>query len=608
MMKNRLSTFLLCLLMVNSVYGQAPEPFGPLPSARQLKWHEMEYYMFVHFNINTFTDLEWGQGSESPGLFNPTAFDAKQWARIAKQAGMKGIIITAKHHDGFCIWPSAYTEHSVKNSPWKNGKGDVLKELQAACAAYGLKMGVYLSPWDRNHKDYGKPEYISYFRNQLKELLTNYGDIFEVWFDGANGGTGYYGGANEKREVDRKTYYDWDNTWDLVRSLQPEANIFSDAGPDIRWVGNEDGMANAENWALLKRDEAWPGWPLYQQLTTGHIDGTHWLPAEADVSIRPGWYYHQAEDNRVKTVNQLLDIYYGTVGRNASFLLNVPVDRRGLIHPADSAALMQLRLQLDKDFSLDKALKKNATASQVRLNQPRFAADKINDGKDETYWATDDFTRTGSVMIDLGEKTKINRFLVKEYIQLGQRVEAFKLDSWNGKEWQNIAEETTIGYKRILRFPVVETSKIRLTIVKAKACPLISTASVYYAPEPVVAKSVVQKIDRSYLEPERKEWKAVQGAFIIDLKKEYKLDELSYIPMKNKKGLISAYAIFVSRDNKKWQKIAEGEFANIKNNPIPQSVSFPAVSARYIKLNAIGIIDNEKNADFEQIKLRKSNP
>ena len=299
----------------------------------------MEFYAFVHFNMNTFTNMEWGFGNENPELFNPTDLDCRQWARVCKEAGMKGIILTAKHHDGFCLWPSEYTEHSVKNSPWKNGKGDVVRELSEACKEYGLKMGIYLSPWDRNNADYGKPEYITYFRNQLRELLTNYGDIFEVWFDGANGGTGYYGGANEERRIDRTTYYDWENTRKIVRELQPMACMFSDAGPDIRWVGNEQGWAGKTNWCTLNRDDFAPGVVSdLKFLQQGQEDGTDWVPAEVDVSIRPGWYYHPSEDHKVKSLPQLLDIYYHSVGRNASFLLNLPVDKRGLVNENDVQA------------------------------------------------------------------------------------------------------------------------------------------------------------------------------------------------------------------------------------------------------------------------------
>jgi len=280
---------------------QSPEPVLPIPSERQLAWHDMEFYAFVHFNMNTFSNMEWGFGDEDPKLFNPTDLDCRQWAKVCKDAGMKGIILTAKHHDGFCLWPSKYTEHSVKNSAWKNGEGDVVGELAAACKEYGLKLGIYLSPWDRNHPDYGKPEYITYFRNQLRELLTNYGDIFEVWFDGANGGTGYYGGAREERRIDRTTYYDWENTRKIVRELQPNACMFSDAGPDIRWCGNEQGWVRETNWCTLNRDDFAPGVVAdLEDLRSGQENGTHWVPAEVDVSIRPGWYYHPSEDHKVK--------------------------------------------------------------------------------------------------------------------------------------------------------------------------------------------------------------------------------------------------------------------------------------------------------------------
>ncbi len=292
-MKHILILLLFSTLFLSCNQTQPPEPIGPLPAERQLKWHELEFYAFVHFNMNTFTDIEWGTGGESPELFNPTELDLRQWARVCKEAGMKGIILTAKHHDGFCLWPSAYTAHSVKKSPWKEGKGDVVRELADACEEFGLKLGLYLSPWDRNHAEYGTDAYITYFRNQLTELMSNYGELFEVWFDGANGGTGYYGGANEERRVDRKTYYDWPVTRQIVRELQPSAVMFSDAGPDVRWVGNEAGWAGETNWSLLRRDEFYPGSPNYKDLTSGHEDGTHWLPAEVDVSIRLRWYYQQ---------------------------------------------------------------------------------------------------------------------------------------------------------------------------------------------------------------------------------------------------------------------------------------------------------------------------
>jgi alpha-L-fucosidase len=429
--------------------------------------------------MNTFTNKEWGFGDEAPALFNPAELDCRQWARICKNAGMKGIIITAKHHDGFCLWPSDYTEHSVKNSPWKNGQGDLLRELADACNEYGLKMGVYLSPWDRNNADYGKSEYIDYYRNQLREILTEYGEIFEVWFDGANGGTGYYGGKNETRMIDRKTYYDWPNTHKIVRELQPGACMFSDAGPDVRWCGNEQGWINATNWNLLRLDEYFPGCDCAEQLRTGDENGTHWVPAEVDVSIRPGWFYHESEDTLVKSWSDLLDIYLKSVGRGASLLLNIPVDKRGLIHENDSDQLVKFAEKIRSDFADEKAAPGMITATNVRGDDKKYAASNINDRDKATYWATDDSVTVASIFIDFKEPTEIHYFVVQEYIKLGQRVEAFTVEALVENHWIEIASGTTIGYKRILSFTPVNAMCVRFSIRESKACPVISNIELY---------------------------------------------------------------------------------------------------------------------------------
>jgi alpha-L-fucosidase len=332
-----------------------PAPYGPVPSARQLRWHEREIYGFLHFTVNTFTDKEWGYGDEPESVFDPTDFDADQIVGAAKAGGLTGLILTAKHHDGFCLWPSKLTEHSVKKSPWRGGKGDVVCEISEACRRQGLAFGIYLSPWDRNHPEYGRPSYLEYYRGQLRELMTSYGPIFEVWFDGANGGDGYYGGARETRTIDRRTYYDWPSTWQVVRDLQPEAVMFSDAGPDVRWVGNEKGVAGDPSWATLNRAEFAPGEADEARLNRGDRPGTHWLPAECDVSIRPGWFYHPGEDDEVKTPHDLLDLYFESVGRGASLLLNVPPDRRGRVHESDEQSLRGFRKLLDATFGTDLA-------------------------------------------------------------------------------------------------------------------------------------------------------------------------------------------------------------------------------------------------------------
>lgn len=467
-----------------------PEAYGPVPSENQLRWQEMQFYAFVHFSLNTYTDQSWGFGNEDIKLFNPTALDCRQWARICKNAGMKGIILTVKHHCGFCLWPSKYTEYSVKNAPWKNGKGDVVREMADACKEYGLKLGIYLSPWDRNRADYGKPEYITYFRNQLTELLTNYGPIFEIWFDGANGGSGYYGGANETRTIDRKTYYDWPNTYKLVRKLQPNIVIWNDGGDraDLRWVGTEGGSVGETNWSLLNSTGDVP----YDMLHFGVENGNAWVPAEVNTSIRPEWFYHPGEDKKVKTLPQLMDTYYNSIGRNGNLLLNFPIMPNGLIHPTDEKNALDFGKAIKAAFSVNLANNKSATASNVRGGSSDFSAGKAIDGDKNSYWATDDGVKAASLTIDLGRATRFNRFLVQEYITLGQRVKSFTIEALVNGRWQELGKGTTIGYKRIVSFPTVKATKVRLGITDARACPLISNTGLYYAPQILAAPAVTR--------------------------------------------------------------------------------------------------------------------
>ena len=461
-----------------------PAPYGPVPSPRQLRWHEMEFYGFLHFTVNTFTNREWGDGDELPSVFNPTDFDADQIVAAAKEGGMKGLILTCKHHDGFCLWPSQYTEHSVKNSPWRGGQGDVVKEISEACSRAGLRFGVYLSPWDRNHKDYGRPEYLVYYRNQLRELLTNYGPIFEIFFDGANGGDGYYGGAYERRGIDNRTYYDWPTTWQLVRDLQPDCVLFSDAGPDIRWVGNERGVAGETCWATSNSDDFVPGRADPVRLNLGDRPGKHWVPAECDVSIRPGWFYHQHEDEEVKTPQALVDLYYSSVGRGASFLLNLPPDRRGRIHDNDVRSLREFRRILDATFATNLAAGARVHASNVRGNgsDPRFASANVLDGNRDTYWTTDDHVVTPTLTLDLGRPISFNVVRLRENLPLGQRVISIKIDMWRGRDWVEIGAATSIGNCRLLRGQRVTTSRVRLRITKAAVCPAISEVGLFAEP------------------------------------------------------------------------------------------------------------------------------
>ena len=457
-----------------------PEPVLPVPTERQLAWHEMEQYAFVHFTTNTFTDKEWGFGDESPSVFNPTEMDVTQWTKTFKAAGLTGLVLTCKHHDGFCLWPSEYTEHSVKNSPYKDGKGNVVDEVEKASRADGLKFGVYLSPWDRNRADYGSPSYVDYYRNQLKELFTAHAPVFEMWFDGANGGDGYYGGANEKRKIDGRTYYEWPTTLDLIRGMEPNVIFFSDAGPDIRWCGNERGYVNETNWNTITPDTLYAGkGGIEKLLNTGEENGTAWIPAEVDVSIRPGWFYHEKEDSLVKTPEQLFDIYMSSVGRGSNLILNIPPDRRGLVNEIDVASLLGWKKLIDERFAVNIALNKPAKASTVRGNSPVYEAAMVTDGNKETYWATNDQEQTGTLEIDLGENKLVSYVLIQEYIKLGQRIKSFSVEIEKDGNWLEIAKGTTIGYKRILRINPVEAQKIRLVISDSKACPVISNLEIY---------------------------------------------------------------------------------------------------------------------------------
>lgn len=458
----------------------APAPIAPLPSARQMEWHEMEMNAFIHFTTNTFTDKEWGYGDESPSIFNPTSLDANQWARTLKETGFHTMILTCKHHDGFCLWPSKYTNHSVKASPYKNGKGDIVKEASDAARKNGLKFGVYLSPWDRNRADYGTPSYITYYRNQLKELFTRYGPIFEMWFDGANGGDGYYGGAKEARKINGSTYYDWPTTLSMIQTMQPGVIFFSDAGPGVRWVGNESGVAGRTNWNMISADTLFAGKPgIEQLLNTGSENGNKWIPAEVDVSIRPGWFYHASEDSKVKSGKRLFDIYLSSVGRGSTLLLNIPPDRRGLFHENDVAALREFRRILDETFKTNLARGAVVTASSFRGRSTQFAPAKMIDGNKDTYWATDDGQNTAWIELDFRKEIPVKYVVLQEFIRLGQRVKSFHIEAWKDGQWVRQATETTIGHKRILPMEQLTTSRLRISIDDARACPVISNIEVY---------------------------------------------------------------------------------------------------------------------------------
>jgi len=462
-----------------------PKPYGPTPTKAQLAWQRMEFIGFLHFTTNTFTDREWGHGDEPASVFNPTAFDADQIVTVARKAGMKELILTCKHHDGFCLWPTKTTEHNVTKSPFKK---DVVKLISDACHKQGIKFGVYLSPWDRNNAHYGRPEYLNIYREQLRELLTNYGQIHEVWHDGANGGDGYYGGAKETRKIDASTYYDWPNTWKMVRELAPNAVIFSDVGPDVRWVGNEGGYAGDPCWATYTPhgptaggDPA-PGLVQSHEGENGHRDGKFWMPAECDVSIRPGWFWHEDQNDEVKTPKQLKELYFRSVGLGAVFLLNVPPDRRGRIHENDTKSLLGFRKLIDEAFAVDLARKARVTVSDVRGNSEMYSGKKLVDSDQNTFWATNDSVRTPSITLEFSKPVEFNTIRLREPIVLGQRIDSVEIDAEIDNRYVQIATATSIGQCRLIQVEPVKTSRVRLRVKSLVTNPCLSEVSLFLDP------------------------------------------------------------------------------------------------------------------------------
>lgn len=613
-----------CCLSCTSGKVLPPEPILPVPEPKQVEWQQMETYAFIHFGLNTFNDREWGYGDTDPKTFNPTNLDCEQWAQTLVKAGMKGVILTAKHHDGFCLWPFEGTDYSVKNSPWKNGQGNVVKELSEACKKYGLKFAVYLSPWDRHQANYGTPEYLPYFYAQLHDLLTNYGPVFEVWFDGANGGDGWYGGAKDIRTIDRKNYYNYPRIYEMLDSIQPQAIIFSDGGPGCRWVGNEKGFAGATNWSFLRKGEVHPGYDKSYELQYGHPDGNQWVPAECDVSIRPGWFYHPEEDDRVKSPDQLVDLYYRSVGHNATLLLNFPVDRRGLIHPVDSANAVRFHEMIQQQLKTNLVAGMTPKVSNERGGD--FVASALTDDNFDTYWATEDGVTTADIEFSFDTPTRMNRMMLQEYIPLGQRVKAFVVEYLDKDTWLPVKlneETTTIGYKRLLRFETVETKGMRIRITDARGLLCLSNVGVYDAGN--VSDSFVEKVEDiesvPYLLPDVKAEESAKASdkqsqttcfvegdrLLIDLQEERLVSSLHFLPDQGEpnKGLIANYEIRVgtSKDAVN-QLVKSGEFSNIQNNPVMQSVFFTPVKARYIELKATRMIRAGEPMGFAELGVK----
>ena len=572
-------------LLSTSCSVQEPAPFGVTPTKAQVEWQKNEYTMFVHFGPNTFTGAEWGSGQEKADIFNPTALDCGQWASVAKAAGMKGIILTAKHHDGLCLWPNPVSTHTVAQSAWKDGKGDVLKELSEACREYDLGFGIYISPWDRNDPHYGTDEYNDVFVKTLEHALGSYGHVFEQWFDRACGE-----GPNGKQQV-----YDWPLFNSTVLKMQPDALIFSDYGPGCRWVGNESGSAGRTCWSTINVNEDFTGPKLGRwDLNEGIKGGNTWAAAETDVSIRPGWFWRESENSKVKSLQHLLKIYYESVGRNSMLLLNVPADTRGLIHEVDSLRLMELRAALDEIFAVDLAEGAKVEADNVRGGARRFKAQNLLCEDYDKYWAVDDSVRTASFVATLPQARTFNRVQLQEYIPLGQRVSAFSIEALaEDGTWQLIARETTIGYKRIVHVPETTTTAVRVNIEESEASPVLNGFSLY-----------MDNIYTSYEMNNIPSGEVNEAAepLVADLGEVKQIRGFVYAPkLDGEDGVIVDYKVEISDDGASWTPISSViTFNNIVNNPVSQEITFSRyIQTRYLKLIPVRVLEAESNTAGE---------
>lgn len=575
--------------------ADAPAPYGPVPTEHQVRWQRLEWYAFMHFGINTYTGREWGYGNEDITLFNPTAFNADKVVKTLKKAGMPGFIYTAKHHDGWCAWPTKTTKHNISATPYKRGRGDLVREWASAAKKNGMLFGVYLSPWDRNAASYGKPEYQEMYMAQIRELLTNYGPIFEIWFDGAMGGDGWYGGAKEKRDIgNATTYYRYPEVVRMIRELQPRTIIWgaSQYG-DVHWGGSEKGHVPYPCHNVYRRE-----------------DGTMvWNPLEGDTTInRAGWFWHEGQAPKTKSPAHLMQVYLDSVGRGANLILNIAPNKKGELDPTDVKALMQLGEARRKLLAKDRARGASAQASEVRGNDPQFGADKVTDGDIESYWCPNDGTTTGTLEITLRKPATFDIVRLREQIRLGQRVRRFEIDVWQDGAWKTLdAGGKSIGNQVMRRLPApVTADRVRVRITEADACPCISELSLLRMPEipawevdarPTLSRAKWKSEAARALDGKPKtqwEGKKTPDSFTIDLGQEERFSAFSYTPRQDGKtaGMTDRYRLSVSADGKQWREVAQGEFGNLRANPVEQSVRLSEpVRARYVRFTAERCLD-----------------
>ena len=614
----RRNLFLIPAILVTAVssYAQiaAPAPYGALPSDRQLKWQETEMYCIIHFTPTTFQNKEWGYGDADPSIFNPSKFSADQIVAAAKSGGFKGIVYVAKHHDGFALWPTKTSKYNISESPWKNGKGDMVKEFQLAAKQEGMKFGIYCSPWDRSNTTYGTPEYVEVYRKQMTELYSNYGDLFMSWHDGANGGDGFYGGKNEKRKVDQSSYYDWMNTWAITRKLQPNASIFSDIGLDVRWVGNEKGLAPETSWSTItikgnQGKAPMPGFMDDANLGSGTRDGKQWIPFEGDVALRPGWFYHPEQDNQLKTTAELFNIYCSSVGRGGALDLGLSPTTEGILHPNDVAALAAFGKYLKAVFAVNLAKQAVISVSNIRGKQQKtYGTANLTDGDRYSYWATDDDIHQATVNLSFKQPVRFSLIQLRENIKLGQRIDSVAVDAFKDGRWVRLAKATSIGANRIIRLPNEETAaKVRIHVY-APVSLALSETGLYL--EPKLQTVAAKKGDNIY---DKTSWKTVNddNSITIDLGRTLSFSALSYLPDQEKSsaGAVEKYELLISEDGRSWKSLSSGEFSNIEANPILQRIALPqATSARYIKIvsqQAVPGNNGKVQLDAAQIEIYK---